>query len=80
MKIPAIKELVETQSLEALKNAEEALLNEERPQITIKGDDEGEQLTHAIAAIWIIEKMQAEQIEFKDALRKYTEMVRGSIN
>ena len=80
MKIPAIKELVETQSLEALKHAEEALLNEERPQISIKGDDEGEQLTHAIAAIWIIEKMQAEQLEFKDALRKYTEMVRGSIN
>jgi|JI81BgreenRNA_FD_contig_41_2001547_length_645_multi_4_in_0_out_0_1 hypothetical protein len=80
MKIPAIKELVENQSLEVLKIAEEALLNEEKPQIDIKGDDEGEQLTHTIAAIWIIEKMQNEQVEFKDALRKYTEMVRGSIN
>lgn len=80
MKIPAIKELVENQPLETLRMAEEALINEETPQIAIKGDDEGEQLTHTIAAIWIIEKMQAEQLEFKDALRKYTEMVRGCIN
>jgi hypothetical protein len=80
MKIPAIKELVETQTLENLKKAEEALMNEQTPEIIIKGDDEGEQLTHTIAAIWILEKMQADKLEFKEALRKYTEMVRSSIN
>jgi len=80
MKIPAIKELVENQNLDTLRIAEEALLNEETPLIAIKGEDEGEQLTHTIAAIWIIEKMQEEKLEFKDALRKYTEMVRSCIN
>ncbi|MDX1904767.1 MAG: hypothetical protein SFU27_11465 [Thermonemataceae bacterium] len=80
MKIPVIKELVESQSLEALKKAEEALLNEEKPEIDIKGEDEGEQLTHAFAAIWILEKMQSEELDFKTAMRKYTEMVRNSIN
>lgn len=80
MKIPIIKELVENHSLETLRMAEEFLMEEQTPQIDLKGHDEGEQLTHAIAAIWILEKMQEEQLDFKNALRKYTEKVRNSIN
>ena len=80
MKIPAIKKLVETQELEALKAAEEAILEEETPKIEIAGDDEGEQLTHVIAAIWILEDMEKNGSEFKTALRTYTQKVRNSIS
>ncbi|MBB3697752.1 hypothetical protein KMW28_06145 [Flammeovirga yaeyamensis] len=79
MKIPVIKKLVETYSLEQLQAAEEALAEELTPEITIEGEDEGEQLTHAFAAIWIKEKVEAGE-EFKTALRAYTQMVRGSIS
>jgi hypothetical protein len=48
--------------------------------IDIEGSDEGEQLTHAIAAIWILERMQEANVDFKTALREYTQKVRESIN
>jgi hypothetical protein len=80
MKIPAIKKLVETQTLSNLKEAEEAISEELPLKIEVEGDDEGEQLTHVIAAIWILEKMQSDGLEFKDALREYTKKVRQSIN
>ncbi|WP_281613706.1 hypothetical protein [Flammeovirga sp. SubArs3] len=79
MKIPVIKKLVETYSLEELQAAEEALAEEQQPTIEIGGDDEGEQLTHAFAAVWIKEKVDAGE-DFKVALRAYTSMVRGSIS
>ena len=80
MKIPAIKRLVETYSLEELKRAEEAITNEISPGIEIHGEDEGEQLTHAYAAIQILSSMQEDQIDFKTALREYTNRVRNSIS
>jgi hypothetical protein len=79
MKIPAIKRMVELYSLEELKAAELALSQEEKPAIAIEGEDEGEQLTHAFAAMWIKEKI-AQGVEFNQALRDYTQMVRGSIS
>ncbi|OHX66278.1 DUF6952 family protein [Flammeovirga pacifica] len=79
MKIPVIKKLVESYSLEQLQAAEEALAEEQTPNIEIEGEDEGEQLTHAFAAIWIKEKVLGGE-EFKTALRAYTTMVRGSIS
>ncbi|WP_026999533.1 DUF6952 family protein [Eisenibacter elegans] len=80
MKIPAIKQLVETYTLDQLRQAEEAFYEEQTPAISIEGADEGEQLTHTIAAIWILEKMQAEGSDFKTALRAYTQRVRASIS
>lgn len=80
MKIPAIKKLVETQDIEALKAAEEAILEEETPKIEIAGEDEGEQLTHVIAAIWILEDMEKNDNDFKTSLRAYTQRVRSSIS
>ncbi len=80
MKIPVIKKLVESTSIEALRQAEEDLLEEKPLQIEVGGDDEGEQLTHIFAAIYILEQMQQEGMEFKQALRAYTQKVRTSIS
>ncbi len=80
MKIPVIKEIVEKYTLAELRKAEDALLDEKTPEIEIKGDDEGEQLTHTLAGIWIRNKMDDEKLEFPAALRLYTQKVRVSIN
>jgi hypothetical protein len=80
MKLPVVKSLVDNYSLEQLQQAEEALMNEEKPAIAIEGDDEGEQLTHVLAAAWIIDYMQTNNVEYKLALREYTKKVRESIS
>ena len=80
MKIPVIKEIVEKYTIAELQKAEEAILNEQTPEIEIKGDDEGEQLTHTLAGIWIRNKMDDDGLEFPAALRLYTQKVRVSIN
>jgi len=80
MKIPAIKKAVETYSLPQLQAAQEALLDEQKPSINIEGEDEGEQLTHTLAAIWILNEMQHQSIDFNTALRQYTSRVRSSIS
>ncbi len=80
MKIPVIKQLVETYSKEELIKAEAAIAEEQRPEIEIPGDDEGEQLTHAYAAVKILESMEANSSDFKTALREYTGRVRNSIS
>lgn len=80
MKIPIIQDLVESYSIEILKKAEMALVAEEPLPIKVDGEDEGEQLTHIIAASWILNKMEQENIDFKDALKEYTRKVRESIS
>lgn len=80
MKIPVIKKLVENYSKSELEAAEAAIADEQQPAIEIPGDDEGEQLTHAYAALQIITSMEKDGIEFKTALRNYTSRVRGSIS
>ena len=79
MKIPVIKKLAEEHNLEELQAAEEALYNEEVPAIEVKGDDEGEQLTHVLAALYIKEHMAEQGSDLKTALRAYTVKVRKSI-
>jgi hypothetical protein len=79
MKIPAIKQLVESFSTAELQQAEEALMNEQTPAIEVPGDDEGEQLTHVLAAIEIQNHM-ATGMAFPQALRQYTQRVRTSIS
>ncbi len=80
MKMPVIKQLVETQTLQTLVEAEEALLDERQPDFEVPGEDEGEQLTHVFAAIFILNHMRDHGADFKTALREYTKKVRVSIN
>ncbi len=80
MKLPVIKHLAETYTLEQLKAAEEAILNEQKPAIEIEGTDEGEQLTHTIAAIAILEDMAKNNLDVRTAMRNYTQRVRNSIS
>jgi hypothetical protein len=80
MKIPAIKLLVENYSLEELTIAENNILNEEPLKIEVIGDDEGEQLTHILGAIEVLEKVQNENKDKPTALREFFQRVRNSIN
>ncbi len=80
MKIPAIKKAVEQYSLDQLRKAEADLYEEKALEIEIEGEDEGEQLTHVLAGIWIKEAMIEKGIDFKEALRSYTLRVRNSIS
>ncbi len=80
MKIPAIKLLVENYSLEELAIAENNILNEEPLKIEVIGDDEGEQLTHILGAIEVLEKVQNENKDKPTALREFFQRVRNSIN
>jgi hypothetical protein len=80
MKLPAIKKLVENFSFGELQKAEEALYEEKPLDITVDGDDEGEQLTHVLAALWILEEMRTKGTDYATALRAYTSKVRSSIN
>ncbi len=80
MKIPVIKKLVESYTLPELMAAEAAIVEEEQPTIEVEGEDEGEQLTHVLAAVWILNHMEDNNLDFKTALREYTKKVRVSIN
>lgn len=79
MRIPAIKQLVSSYSLEELQAAEEALLDEQKPAIDLGPDDPGDQLTHVIGAISILKEV-AEGTDAKVALRNFTQRVRNSIS
>lgn len=79
MKIPVIRKLCETYSLEEVSRAEEDILEGRSPVIEIEGEDEGEQLTHAYAAKCILEAVAA-GTDMKDALRDFTARVRASIS
>jgi hypothetical protein len=80
MKLSVIKELVENHSLEELKKSEAAMEEGEIPTFEVKGEDEGEQFTHVIAAVWVKEKMELDGIDARSAMREYTQKVRNSIS
>ena len=80
MNINIIKHLVETYTTEQLQTAEQALLNEETLAIEVEGKDEGEQLTHILAAVFCQEEMTKTGININQAVRLYSQRVRGSIN
>ncbi|MFN8310787.1 MAG: hypothetical protein U0T73_12560 [Chitinophagales bacterium] len=80
MQIPVIKQLAENFDLAQLRAAEEAILNEQPAPFPVEGKDEGEKLTHVLAAIEIVNDMQKNHLEFRTALRNYTQRVRNSIN
>ncbi|MCW3126644.1 MAG: hypothetical protein JWO03_2302 [Bacteroidetes bacterium] len=80
MQVAIIKQLAETHTTEALRAAEDAILNEQTPAIEVEGKDEGEQLTHVLAAIEIHHDMDKHGIDFRTALRNYSQRVRNSIS
>lgn len=80
MKLPAIKSIAEQFTLQQLQLAEDKLLNDETPEINIPGDDEGEQLTHVLAAIDILNRVANEGCDLRTALRQFSERVRNSIS
>lgn len=79
MKVPVIRNLVKTYSAEELRTAEEALLEEQPLTIEVGGDDEGEQLTHIIGALEILDNVSKGMSE-GEALRAFTSRVRNSIS
>lgn len=82
MKIQQIKELVETRNLDELRLAENMLVEEQPTPFEVPGVDEGEKLTHLMAAIWIKHDMALPEGDgaFRTSLRKYTDRVRESIS
>ena len=80
MQIAIIKSLTEHFSLIQLKAAEEAMYDERTPEIIVEGKDEGEKLTHILAAIHILEDMEKSGCDHRTALRNYTQRVRNSIS
>lgn len=80
MQIPIIKKLVENYSLVQLQAAEDAMMEEQKPAIEVEGKDEGECLTHVLAAIYIKDKMENQSTPFNQALRDFSQRVRNSIN
>lgn len=80
MQSSALKPLTEKYSLAQLQQAEEQLLEGIKPDIEIEGSDEGEQLTHVSAAIWILEDMNKNGVDFRTSLRNFMSKVRNSIS
>lgn len=80
MQIAIIKQLAEVHTTTELQAAEEAIMNGQTPAIAVDGKDEGEKLTHVLAAIEIHNDMEKNKVDFRTALRNYTQRVRNSIN
>ncbi len=79
MKVASIKLLIDNYTIEQLQQAEETLYNEAPLPIEVEGKDEGEKLTHILAAIEILKDMTNGN-DYKTALRNYSSRVRNSIN
>ena len=79
MKLPEIKRLAQSHSLDELKAAENALYDEATLAIEVRGDDEGEKLTHILAAQDIVTNMQ-KGMSLPEAVRAYSQRVRNSIS
>lgn len=79
MKIPAIKKAVEGYTIQQLQQAEAALMEEQPLPIDIEGADDGEKLTHILAAIFVKEEM-SKGSDLMTAVRAYSQRVRNSIS
>ena len=80
MNINTIKHIVESYTLDQLHQAEQDLLAEKPLAIAIDGTDEGEQMTHILAALFCQTVMAEQQISLQQAVRLYSQRVRDSIN
>jgi hypothetical protein len=80
MNVASIRQLADTFSKEQLQTAESSLLEEQPLAIDVPGVDEGEQLTHVIAAQWVITHKAETGVDTMTAIRAYTKRVRQSIS
>lgn len=80
MNISAIKQLVDNHDLVTLQMLQSELEEEKPLSHEVIGEDEGEQLTHLLGAIWIKEQMFENGTDYKTELRNFTSRVRGSIS
>ncbi len=80
MQLSVVRQLVNDHDVATLLAAEEAILEEQTPNIQVDGEDEGEQLTHVMAAIWVLKEMEENNIPINKAVRNYTVKVRNSIS
>lgn len=80
MQVPVIKMLIENYPISVLENAEIEITEEQIPSIQIEGKDDGEKLTHVMAAIWIKKEMESRGTDLITSLRNYTSKVRKSIS
>jgi hypothetical protein len=79
MQLPAVRKLTQAHGLETLKATEQALYDGTPLPIDVEGVDEGEQLTHVLGAIWVLEQV-AQGADPNEALRAFAGRVRNSIN
>jgi hypothetical protein len=77
MQISIIKQLTNQFSATELREAEHALMQGEAPGIEVEGVDDGEQLTHVLGALWIIDRMNTEGMSYASAQREFIKSVRG---
>ncbi len=76
MEVNVVKKLVENHTLEELKQAEQALIQDQPLAFEVFGIDLGEKLNYLIAAVQTLEKMNRSSIEFDIALNDYTKHVK----
>lgn len=79
MKVRVLRDLVDNQTLAALKEAEEAIIHDYPLNIKVEGENISERLTHIIAAINILEQMNEVHIEFEKALQDYSKKIKEPI-
>lgn len=80
MQATVIKKLIESKSIQDLKEAEEKICQNARPNFVVEGYDINEQLTHILAAIQILEMAENDKIGLNIAFRRFFERVRTSIS
>jgi len=79
MKIRVLRGLVENHTLVELKEAEVAIIKDGPLTIKVDGTNVSEKLTNIIAAINIVEQMNAVHIEFEKALHDYSKNIKEPI-
>jgi hypothetical protein len=80
MKLDEVKRLAMTADLDALRTAEIELTEGNALSLEVHGEDEGEQLTHILSAIWVLEHMETYVCNLPIAMRALTQKVRTSIS
>ena len=76
MDFDTVKFLVETYPLIELEEAQEAIVSGKDPEIEVSGRSDGQKLSQLIAAVWVLNKMNEEQVDIVTAFNLYQESLR----
>lgn len=76
MEFETVKFLVETFPRIELEEAQEAIISGNEPEIQLSGHSDSEKLSIVIAALWMVEKMNQEQVDIVTAFNAYQESLR----